>query len=187
MSMIVLGLLVWSGAHLFKSAAAGTRAEVGAALGPKLSKGLFALAILAGLVMMILGYRAAPFVPLWTPPGWTVHLNNLLMLGAVGVYGFGMSKGRARALLRHPQLTAVVIWTVAHLLVNGDLAALLLFGGIGLWALASMAAINRRDGPWQRPEPGPAKRDLVLVAITLVLFGVITAVHAWLGVWPFPG
>lgn len=187
MSMIVLGLLVWTGAHLFKSAAAGQRADIGVKLGTNLSKGLFALAILAGLLMMILGYRAAPYVALWTPPGWTVHLNNLLMLVAVGVYGFGMSKGRARALLRHPQLTAVVIWAVAHLLVNGELAALLLFGGLAVWAVANMVTINARDGAWVRPEPGPAKRDLVLVAITLVLFGVITAIHAWLGVWPFPG
>lgn len=187
MTLLVLGLIVWSAAHLFKSAAAGARAGVGARLGAGPSKGVFAVLIVAGLLLMIAGYRAAPYVAVWTPPSWTVHLNNLLMLGAVGVYGMSMSKGRTRAWLRHPQLTAVAIWAVAHLLVNGSLAAVVLFGGLGVWALVNMATINRRDGAWVRPEPGPLKGDLRLVGITLVLYAVITAIHAWLGVWPFPG
>jgi len=185
--MLVLGLLIWSGAHLFKAAAPAARAEITGRLGAVPSKVLFAVVISIGLLALILGYRAAPFDAVWTPPTWTVHLNNLLMIGAVAVYGMSMSKGRTRAWLLHPQLTAVVIWAVAHLLVNGDLASLILFGGLGLWAIADMALINARDGVWVRPEPGPAKRDLVLVAITIVLFGVITAIHAWLGYWPFPG
>jgi uncharacterized membrane protein len=187
MTLLVLGLLVWSGAHLVKPGAPDVRAAAAERLGAGPAKGLFAALIALGLVLMILGYRAAPFVAVWTPPGWTVHLNNLMMLGAVFVFGMGMSKGRARAWLRHPMLTAVVIWAAAHLLVNGDLASILLFGGLALWALASMAAINRRDGAWVRPAPGPAAGDLRLVAITLVTFALIAAVHAWLGVWPFPG
>jgi uncharacterized membrane protein len=186
MSMLILGLLIWSGAHLFKAAAPGQRADIAGSVGATPARILFAVLIAAGLLAMIFGYRAAPLVPVWTPPAWTVHLNNLLMLGAVAVYGMSMSKGRTRAWFRHPQLTAVVIWAVAHLLVNGDVASLILFGGLGAWAFAEMAAINARDGAWVRPEPGPAKRDLVLVAITLVLFGLITAIHAWLGYWPFP-
>ncbi len=185
--MLILGLAVWTSAHLFKSVASGPRGEISARLGENGSKGLFALLIVTGLVVMIVGYRGAPYVALWTPPGWTVHLNNLLMLGAIGVYGMSMSKGRARSWLRHPQLWGVVIWAVAHLLVNGDVAALLLFGGIGAWAVANMFAINHRDGAWVRPEPGPASRDIRLVIITLVLYGIISAIHAWLGVWPFGG
>ncbi len=101
---------------------------------------------------MIVGYRAAPFAAVWTPPAWTVHLNNLLMLVAVAVFGMGMSKGRARAWLRHPMLTAVVIWAVAHLLVNGDLASILMFGGLGALGAGG-------DGADQRPRRrlGPAR------------------------------
>lgn len=181
MFYLILGLVLWTAAHLFKRVAPDLRAQMGNA-----GKGLAAVAILAGLVLMIIGYRQAEFVGLWYPPGWTVHLNNLLMLGAVFLYGMSATKGRLRGAMRHPQLTAVKVWAVAHLLVNGDLASLVLFGGLLLWAGAEVAVINRSE-TWVRPEPGPAKKDIILVAITLVAFFAMTWIHDWLGVWPFPG
>jgi uncharacterized membrane protein len=115
-----------------------------------------------------------------------VHLNNLLMLAAVALMGMGRSRGRARAWLRHPMLTGVTVWAVAHLLVNGDRASLVLFGGLGLWAVAAMALINAREPHWTRPEPGPASGDLRLAVITVVAFAAIAGIHTWLGYWPFP-
>jgi hypothetical protein len=76
---------------------------------------------------------------------------------------------------------------LAHLLVNGDLASVLLFGGFAVWAVVAMRGINARDGAWVRPEPAPVKKDMILVGITLVVFTVIAGIHNWLGVWPFPG
>lgn len=187
MTLLLLGLVLWSLAHVFKALAPERRAALTARLGEGPAKGLFAAAILLGLVLMIWGYRTAPFIPVWTPPAWTVHLNNLLMLGAVFLFGAGHSKGRARSWMRHPQLTSVVIWAAAHLLVNGDYAAILLFGGLAVWALANMALINARDGAWVRPEPGPLKGDIRLGVIALVLYGVIALVHGWLGYPVFPG
>lgn len=187
MILLLLGLALWIAAHAFKAAAPGARADLAARLGDGPARGAMAAGIGLGLLLMILGYRAAPFVAIWTPPLWTVHLNNLLMLVAFIVFGMGMSKGRARAWLRHPMLTGVAIWALAHLLVNGDLASILLFGGLGAWALAEMALINARDGAWVRPAPGPASGDVRLVIIGVVAFSVTAAIHAWLGVWPFPG
>ncbi|WP_412507987.1 NnrU family protein [Roseovarius sp. SYSU LYC5161] len=181
MVYLFLGLFLWSAGHFFKRLAPDMRASMGLA-----GKGVAALVILGGLVLMVIGYQRAEFINLWFPPGWTVHLNNLLMLLAVFVYGMSMTKGRLRGAMRHPQLTAVKIWAVAHLLVNGDLASVILFGGLLIWAVIEVIMINRSEVR-VRLEPGPAKRDLVLVAVTLVLFGVITWLHNWLGVWPFPG
>lgn len=186
MSMLVLGLVIWTAAHLFKALAPEARSDITARLGPGPSRGLFTAAIVVGLLLIILGYRAAPFVEVWTPPAWTVHLNNLMMLMAVGVFGMSMSKGRSRSWLRHPQLTAVLIWATAHLLVNGDVASMILFGGMAAWAIVDMALISARDGAWVRPAPGLAAGDVRLVLITIVLFAIITAIHAALGVWPFP-
>ena len=149
-------------------------------------KGVAALGILAGLVLMVIGYRQADFINVWYPPSWTVHINNLMMLGAVFLYGMSATKGRLRGAMRHPQLTAVKVWAVAHLLVNGDLASLILFGGLLLWAVLEVVVINKSE-TWNRPKPGEAKRDIILVVITIVLFLVMTAIHNWLGVWPFPG
>ncbi|MEE4348364.1 MAG: NnrU family protein [Paracoccaceae bacterium] len=181
MTLLILGLILWSGAHYFKRLAPGLREPMG-------DKGmaLVAVGVLGSLVLMVLGYRQAEVIPVWYPPTWTVHLNNLLMVIAIFVYGMSATTGRLRGKMRHPQLTAVKIWAVAHLLVNGDLASIVLFGGMLAWAVGSVILINR-SSPWVRPEPGPAKKDIVLVVITVVMFVVITGIHAWLGVWRFPG
>ncbi|ETX15112.1 membrane protein [Roseivivax halodurans JCM 10272] len=181
MILLILGIALWVGAHLFKRLAPGQRASMGSA-----GKGIMAVAILAGLVLIVIGYRGAAFIPVWTPPAFMVHINNLLMIVAVFVYGMSATKGRLRGKLRHPQLTAVKIWAVAHLLVNGDLASIILFGAMLAWAVVEVILINRTED-WVRPEPGPAKKDILLVVITVAMFAIITAIHAWLGVWPFPG
>ncbi|WP_294613722.1 NnrU family protein [uncultured Roseovarius sp.] len=181
MFYLILGLALWVAAHLFKRMAPGLRAQMGNG-----GKAVVAVGVLAGLGLMILGYKQAEFVNLWYPPTWAVHLNNLLMLVAVFVYGMSATTGRLRGRMRHPQLTAVKIWAVAHLLVNGDLASVVLFGGLLIWAVLEVIVINRSQD-WVRPEPGPAKKDVVLVIITLVMFAVIAGIHMWLGVRPFPG
>ncbi len=181
MVYLILGLILWTAAHLFKRVAPELRAGMGAA-----GKGLVAVGVLAGLGLMIYGYRQAEFVNIWFPPAWAVHLNNLMMLGAVFLYGMSATKGRLRGALRHPQLTAVKVWAVAHLLVNGDLASLILFGGLLAWAVLEVVVINLSE-EWERPAPGEAKKDVLLVIITVVMFLVITFIHNWLGVWPFPG
>jgi len=180
MALLIGGLVLWTLAHYFKRLMPEQRAALG-----NPGKGLVAIAIVASLIMMIYGYRWAEFIPVWFPPSFMVHINNLLMLIAVFVYGMSATTGRLRGKLRHPQLIAVKIWAVAHLLVNGDLASLILFGGLLLWAGGSVALINRAE-VWERPEPGEAKKDVLLVVITLVTFGIMTGVHIWLGVWPFP-
>lgn len=181
MFYLILGLILWIAAHLFKRVAPDLRASLGNA-----GKGIAAVGILAGLVLMVIGYRQADVINVWYPPTWTVHVNNLMMLGAVFLYGMSATKGRLRGAMRHPQLTAVKVWAVAHLLVNGDLASLILFGGLLVWAVLEVVMINRSEA-WVRPAPGEAKKDILLVVITIVMFLAITFVHNWLGVWPFPG
>ena len=90
MTWLVLGLALWVGAHLFKSLAPEARAALGARLGEGPARGLMAGAIGLGLVLMILGYRSADYVGLWTPPRWTYHLNNLLMLVSVFVFALSL-------------------------------------------------------------------------------------------------
>ncbi|SDI30780.1 NnrU family protein [Lutimaribacter saemankumensis] len=181
MTLLIIGLILWIAAHLFKRVAPGARETMGNA-----GKGVAAVAILAGLVLMVLGYRQAEFVNVWYPPSWTVHLNNLLMLFAVFFFAMSHSKGRLKARFRHPMLASVKIWAVAHLLVNGDLASIILFGGLLVWAVLEVILINRSE-PWVAPQPGDPKRDVILVVATVVGFVVIAAIHYWLGVSPFPG
>ena len=181
MTLLILGLLLWWAAHLLKRAAPGTRADLG-----ERGKGYVAIALGASLVLMVIGYRVAEVVPVYSPLPGMGHANNTLMLISVFLFGVGGTKGTLYPKMRHPMLWGTVIWSAAHLLVNGDIASLVLFGGIGIWALVEMAVINRT--PWQRPAAGRGiKGDAMNLVGTLVLFGLIAAIHIWLGHNPFLG
>lgn len=182
MTMLTLGLILWIGAHLFKRLAPGPRGRLGPA-----GKGWVAAAIGLGVVLMVLGYRAADFVPLYTPLPGMGHLNNTLMLVSVFLFGVGGTKGTLYPRMRHPMLWGMVLWSVAHLIANGDLASVVLFGALGLWALVQMALINAA-GAWARPAGGRGlKGDAMNLAGTLLLYGLIAAIHIWLGHNPFLG
>ena len=114
------------------------------------------------------------------------YINNVLMFPAIALMGLGASKSRFLHGMRHPMLTGFFIWTVAHLLVNGDRASILLFGVLGLWSVAQMWLINKR-GPTKvfRRKPGSLAGDIRLCVITLVLYVIIAALHIWLGPNPF--
>ncbi|MBC56260.1 MAG: hypothetical protein CL814_04930 [Confluentimicrobium sp.] len=181
MPLLILGLLVWSVPHLFKRLAP----EMRAGLGDKF-KGIVALLVVAGVVLMVIGYRGAEVVPLWYPPSWTMHLTDLLMLFAVALFGLGNSKSRLRGRLRHPMLLGVITWAVGHLLVNGDLASVVLFGGMLIWAVLSIFAINAREPEWERWQGGSVAGDIRLGVITVVVYAAIAGIHYWIGPSPFP-
>ncbi len=180
MTVLIFGMLLWWGAHLFKRLAPEQRA----AMGDK-GKAVFAVAILGSVVLMVLGYRAADLVPLWTPPSFLVHVNNLLMVLAFYLYAASGMKTAITRVIRHPQLTAVKTWAVAHLLVNGDLASVILFGGILGWAVVSVIVINRAEPVWVKNPPVPAQKEVMAVVGTLVVVGIVMAIHYWLGVQPW--
>lgn len=184
MTLLILGLILWTGAHYFKRLAPAARANMG-----EKGKLVATLGIVAGIVLMVLGYRAADFIPVWNPPGFLVHVNNLLMLIALWTFGSSAAKG-AKAWpatrIRHPQLTGFKIWAFAHLLVNGDLASVILFGGLLAWAVGSVILINRAEPDWSAPEPAGKATYIRLAVISIVLFVVVAGVHMMLGVSPFP-
>ncbi|RID92519.1 hypothetical protein D2N39_07715 [Gemmobacter lutimaris] len=175
MTLLALGLILWIAGHLFKRLAPDARA----ALGDR-GRGLVTLALLAGVVLMVIGYRSTEGAFYWSRSPALVGINNLLML--ISVYLFaaaGMKTAIARR-LRHPMLTGVLLWSAAHLLVNGDTPSFLLFGGLGLWALAEIVVINRA-GPWVPPAAKPAKFEAMAVVGTLIVYGAIAGLHYALG------
>lgn len=188
MTLIVLGLALWWAAHLWKRVAPGHRAAMG-----EPGKGLVTVLVLAGVVLMVIGYRGsewlgiegAAFVEVWSPPRFLVHVNNLLMLFAFYLYAAsGMKTGITRV-IRHPQLTAVKTWAVAHLLVNGDVASVVLFGGILAWAVVSVILINKAEPRGPLPEPAPVGKEIGAVVGAVVVMGVVMMIHNWLGVPPW--
>lgn len=182
MIVLVLGVALWWVAHLYKRFAPESRARLG-----EKGKGLIAVALVVSVVLMVLGYRAAPFITVWTPPAFLWHVNNLLMILAFYLYAASGMKTWITTKIRHPQLTAFKTWAVAHLLVNGDLASILLFGGLLAWAVVEVVKINRAEPAWTPPPPAPARKEIMAVVGAVVVTGIVGAIHGWLGVWPFGG
>jgi uncharacterized membrane protein len=180
--VLILGVALWWAAHLFKRVAPERRAAMGDP-----GKGLVALLLVGSIVLMVLGYRATPYVELWAYQPFFVHINNLLMLVAIFLFSPAPKRGKLTAGLRHPQLTAFKTWAVAHLLVNGDVASVVLFGGLLAWAVMSVIVINRSAPDWTRRDGGSLAMDGVFLAGSAVLLVVIGYIHSWLGPWPFPG
>ena len=159
MALLIAGLILWILAHMFKRLAPGLRATMGDA-----GKVVIALALVASVVLMVIGYRQADGAFFWGPSVPLVGINNLLMLVAFYIYAVGGPKGPRVWIgtkLRHPQLIGFSIWAFAHLLVNGDVPSFILFGGLLIWAQVEILLINAQDGPWTGPpdggrEPGSA-------------------------------
>jgi uncharacterized membrane protein len=180
MILLVLGLALWWAAHLFKRVAPGPRQAMGNA-----GIGVIAVALFASVALMVVGFRGAEFVPVWDPPPFLRHVNNLLMVLALYLYLASATKVRVTRAIRHPQLTAFKIWAVAHLLVNGDLASVVLFGGLLAWAVVTVIAINRAVPRPAPPPPAPAAKEIATLVGTVVALGAVGWLHTWLGYNPF--
>jgi uncharacterized membrane protein len=182
MALLILGLALWWAGHFFKRALPDMRAGMG-----DRGKLVATVIILAGVVLMVVGYRGLASPQVWNPPAFMVHVNNLLMIVALYLFAASGTKARAGVAMRHPQLTAVKAWALAHLLVNGDLASIVLFGGLLAWAVVEVIVINRAQPAWERRAWGGTGAEVKALVGTVVALAVIGAIHAWLGYWPFPG
>lgn len=175
MTLLILGLALWIVPHLVKRLAPDLRAGWG-----DKAKGPLALAMLAGIVLMVIGYRAGDGAFFWGRTPMLAGINNLLMLLSVYLFAAAGMKTAIARKMRHPMLWGVVLWSAGHLLVNGDVPSFVLFGGLAVWALLSMALINRA-GPWQPPAARPAKFEAMAIAGALVTYGVAVGIHYALG------
>jgi uncharacterized membrane protein len=188
MAILLLGLIIWSAVHLYPAVAPAQRARYVETYGEGPWKGAVSIVLVISILLMVIGYRSAwAWGNVWFPPLWAWHVNNLLMLVAFVLLGAGHMKSNIRRFVRHPMLTAVIIWAIAHLLANGEVRAVVFFGGIGMWGVASIILINRRDGAFVVPPPSPMKKDVIAIVAGAVVFLVIALLHPWLfGVSPFP-
>lgn len=182
MALLVLGILLWWGGHMFKRLAPDARASLGGK-----GKGITALAIVAGIVLMVIGYRATDFIYVWAPPSFMVHINNLLVLIAIYMMSPAPKKGALLSGMRHPMLTGFALWAIAHLLVNGDLASIVLFGGMLLYVPVQMMLINRAEPQWTPGPKGSIAKDGMFFVASIVLLAVIGYIHGLIGPTPFPG
>jgi uncharacterized membrane protein len=179
MFILFLGVLLWSGLHFWKRVSPASRAR----LGDK-GKGLIAVGLVLSIVLMVVGYRGAEGTVFWGRTPAMTGINNLLMLLAFYLYAASAAKTRVTKWVRNPQLTAVKVWAISHILVNGDTPSFLLFGGLFAWALAEVIVLNRVAPPAPYRDV-PMKKEITAAVATLVAFSITSAIHIWLGYNPF--
>lgn len=181
MEILIAGVLLWSIIHLMKSVTPGPRAAIQGAIGEGPHKGLVALILVVSLALMIFGWRSTPAEFVYDPPVWGRHANMALMFIAILLIGAAQGASRIRQWIRHPMLTGVLIWAGGHLLANGDNKSLVLFGGLGLWALISIITISRNEGVWVKPtKVASAGRELLSVVIVAILYVILVLIHPWI-------
>ncbi|MFC7052816.1 NnrU family protein [Hansschlegelia quercus] len=172
MLILVLGLVLFIGGHLV-TRARGVRSRLVARVGEPAYKGAYALITALGLALILLGWRYGPFVPVWDPPGWTRHIPITLMWPAFVLLVATYLPGHIRAKLKHPMLVAVKLWASAHLVANGDLKSILLFGSFLAWAVIARIGLKRQERREGRaPQPASWQNDVVALVIGTVLYGL---------------
>lgn len=172
---LILGLLLFIGIHLLPTQPA-LRQGLARRFGEMPFKGLFSIVALAGFALIVLGYHKIQLTPgknpvLWSAPGWGRHATMALMLPVFPLLLATYLPGRIKAAVRHPMITAVKLWALAHLLVRGDLASLLLFGGLLAWAVYDRISLKHRDTANGQAAAGSIANDIIAVAGGLGLYG----------------
>jgi uncharacterized membrane protein len=180
---LIAGLVIFFAVHSVSIFNESWRDRMVAQLGERTWQGLYSLLAIAGFVLMVRGYGIARLDPLvlYSPPLWLRHVAMLVLVPVFPLLLATYLPGRIQTAARHPMLIATKLWAFAHLLANGMLADVLLFGGFLAWAVADRISMKRRI---QRPVPGvpPAKlNDIVAVLLGLVLYAVFVFwLHGWL-------
>jgi uncharacterized membrane protein len=183
MLILILGIVIFLGAHSFTTLRE-RRAGVIARIGEQPYKGLYSLVSLSGFVLIVWGfarYRAADWVQLWVPPHGIRHVTIVLMWFAfVALAAGGKQPSRIRGWLRHPMLVAVKIWALAHLLANGDLGGLVLFGSFLAWAVYDRISVKRRGDVGAPRVSEFTRADAIAVGAGTVAYVAMIFLHPWL-------
>ena len=185
MSILIIGLIIFLGLHSVRIFADGWRMRVQAQRGEGAWKGLYSVVSLIGFALIIWGYGLARQQPvvLWVPPVAMRHIAALLMLFAIIMLVAAYVPGNAiKAKLHHPMTLSVKTWALAHLLANGNLADVLLFGSFLAWAVFCFIAARKRDRVAGTIYPaGRALPTVMTVVIGVVAYGVFAVyLHKWL-------
>ena len=188
MYVLILGLALFIGSHSVSIVAPGVRSALMARLGEMGYKAAAALVAALGLWLIVRGFAQARMEPvlLYAGPVWLRHVMYALMLPVFPLVIAAYLKGHIRARLKHPMLAAVKFWALAHLLVNGRLADVVLFASLLAWAVVDRVSLKRRPGGTVVIEGPSVAHDVVAVLAGLALYvAVVLKLHLWLiGVSP---
>ncbi len=180
MEILILGLMLWSLVHFIPSVAQPVKKGWISMLGEIGYKISFAVLILCSLALIVYGWRHTIPTHIYALPIIVKPIAVILMVFAFVLFGAAKYPTRIKNYIHHPQLTSIIVWSVAHLLANGDNRSFVLFGWMGTWAILEIIFINRREGEWvKRPLPRWSQ-EFKGLAISLVIFIVAAAAHPYI-------
>ncbi len=180
MTLLILGLVIWTIFHSIPAMGIGIRRRLVSQLGEKAYGGIAALMILVSIVMMVFGWRSTIPEPVYFPPGYLEPVAYILMFFSLLLFIASGRATRIKQFVRHPQLTGVLLWSVVHLLQAGYDRSIMLFGWLAVWAVLEMIFINRRDGIWVKEAAPALAEDMKLIVVTLVFYTVVLFAHPYL-------
>src|ERR1700704_1566041 len=173
LAVLLLGLAVFLGAHVFVTRRAARAALIGR-IGEWPYKGLFALVSILGLALIMWGfadYRAGGLIMGWSAPALTRHLTGPLMGPATICVTAAYIQGDIKRILKHPMLVGIKLWAAAHLIANGDLGSIILFGSVLAWAVYDRITLKRRSDPGAPPIPiGGRTNAVIAVVVGTILY-----------------
>ena len=179
MEILLLGTLIFFGVHLVPSFVK-FREKLIIKLGEGKYKGLYSATALIGLILIIYGMAKAEYKPIWEPSGWSRTVVAITMLLAFYLFAAADMKSNIKRFIRHPMLLGVLLWSCVHLLANGDLASIILFGSFAVFSIVAMVSANVR-GAFLQKEKYPFKKDVVSVIAGLVAYAVfVLVIHPYL-------
>ncbi len=171
--LLILGLTLFIGIHVLTTRRQ-TRAALFARLGEGGYKALYSAIAVVGIVLIAKGhslYRATEWIDIWYPPKAFRHITLALMLPAVILVVAAYIRGRIYTALKHPMLAGVKLWAAAHLLANGDLGSIILFGSVLAWAVYDRISLKHREDTSSLPIPvGGIGNDTIAVGVGIVAY-----------------
>ena len=190
MTTLIVGLVLFLGVHSLSIINEPLRNRLNASMGEGAFKGLYSVVSLVGLVLIVWGYGAARMDPtvIYVPPGWLKHVSFLLLVPVFPLLFATYFPGKIKEKLGHPMLAAVKLWALAHLLANGMLHDILLFGAFLVWAIVAFAKLRRRDrAQGVTYAPATLKGDVITLVVGVLAWALFAFwLHgALIGVRPF--
>ena len=179
MSLLVAGLVLFMAIHLIPSVPQ-LRVALVERLGPKPYRGVFSAVALLSLAAVVWGFSRSPFEEVYVPPAWGHQVSMILVPIALVLFAAANMPTRIRALVRHPMLLGLLLWAFAHLLSNGEIRSVVLFGGFALFAVIEIvSAVARGKGPPTEPVPRTAM-DIAAVIGGFIVAGLLAGFHGTL-------
>lgn len=176
---LIIGVILFGLTHLYPVIFTNGRLAIIEKTGTGIYKGIFSLLIILSLVLIVIGWRITGDVDVYEPPIWASLATLILMYPMLFLFISARAGSNIKRLFRHPQLSSISLWGIAHLLSSGESRAIVLFGALAVWALVQMIFLNRRDGDWQKPDILPISRDIKVAIIALLAYVALAYGHGY--------